>query len=107
MTTPNQLETVLQEIDAIKAEIQETKVALAAARDPADVASSRQQLEDLNKKRIFLLELQTTVLRNQASGEHCLQLSLCQHLIRLAFVRGLKTLKALLTSMLALVKTVL
>ena len=72
MTTPSQLQTVRREIADIKAEILETKKALAAAQAPADVAFLRQQLGDLNKEKIVLNERQNILLQGQKSGEHCL-----------------------------------
>jgi len=65
MTSPSQLETVQKEIDDVKAEILETKEALAAAQRDADVHFLRKQLEQLREKENILLQ-------GQASGEHCL-----------------------------------
>ncbi len=71
MTTPSQLELVRKEIEDVKAEIQETKEALAAARRDADVDFLRKQLEQLNKKENILLEEKNILLQGQASGQHC------------------------------------
>jgi len=72
MTSPSQLETVQKEIDDVKAEILETKEALAAAQRDADVLFLRKQLEQLRKEKEQLREEENILLQGQASGEHCL-----------------------------------
>ncbi len=72
MTTPSQLETVRKEIDNVKAQILETKGALAAARRDADVDILRKQLEQLNQKENILREEKNILLQGQASGQHWL-----------------------------------
>jgi len=79
MTSASQLETVEKEIDDVKAEILETKDALAAAQHDADVHFLRKQLEQLRKKEEQLRkkeeqlrEKENILLQGQASGEHCL-----------------------------------
>ena len=71
MTIPSQLETLRGEIDEIKAEILDTKKALAAAQEPADIALLRQRLLDLGEQNNLRLEQQNRLLR-QASGEQWL-----------------------------------
>ena len=72
MTSASQLETVEKEIDDVKAEILETKDALAAAQHDADVHFLRKQLEQLRKEKEQLREKENILLQGQASGEHCL-----------------------------------
>jgi len=72
MTSPSQLGTVQKEIDDVKAEILETKDALAAAQHDADVHFLRKQLEQLRKEKEQLREKENILLQGQASGEHCL-----------------------------------
>ena len=54
MTALSQLETIRNEIDDLKAEILNTKEALANAQDAADVDFLRKQLERLHKEKIIL-----------------------------------------------------
>ena len=80
MTTPSQLGTLREKIDKVEAKIPKIEEALAAAQAPADIAFLRQQLGDLNKKKIILREQETILLQGQASGEHrlpCYLLSPC------------------------------
>ena len=72
MTTPNQLETDREEIDIVKAEIRDTKEALAAARRDADIDFLRQQLHQLRKEGEQLRDKEIILLQGQASGQHCL-----------------------------------
>ena len=72
MTTPSQLGTLCGKIDRLEAEILDTEKALSAAREPADIAFLRKQLEQLNNKRNLLQEEKNIFLQGQASGEHCL-----------------------------------
>lgn len=71
MTSLSQLETVQKEIDDVKAEILETKEALATAQHDSDIKFLRQQLHQLRKKEEQLRE-ERILLQGQASGEHCL-----------------------------------
>ena len=70
MTTPSPLVTLRGKIDALEAEILDTKKTLAEAQAPADITFWRQQLGDLNKEKIILREQETILLRGQVSGEH-------------------------------------
>lgn len=72
MTTPSQLGTLRGKIDGLEEEILDTKKALAAAHEPADIAFLRQRLGALDKKEIVLREEKNILLQGQASGEHCL-----------------------------------
>ncbi len=68
MTSHNQLQADQQEIDSVKAEIQQTKQDLAKAKadnDSKEVDFLRKRLEQLDKKENILL-------RAQAPGRHCL-----------------------------------
>ena len=70
MTTPSPLVTLRGKIDALEAEILDTKKTLAEAQAPADITFWRQQLGDLNKEKIILREQETILLRGQMSGGH-------------------------------------
>ena len=72
MTAPSQLEIVRREIADIKAEILETKEALAAAQEPADTTFWRKLLEQLNRQLSSLREQETVFLQGQLLGEQCL-----------------------------------
>ena len=56
MTHPSQLEIVRSEIADIKAEILNTREALAAAQGITDIDFLRKQLEQLNNTRNLLLQ---------------------------------------------------
>ncbi|KAL0023869.1 hypothetical protein WJX79_001963 [Trebouxia sp. C0005] len=68
MTTPSQLGTLRGKIDGLEEEILDTKKALAAAHEPADIAFLRQRLGALDKKEIVLREEKNILLQGQASG---------------------------------------
>ena len=84
MTTPSQLGTLRGKIEGLEAEKLDTKKAVAAAQEPGNIAFLRQQLGDLNKEEIVLLEQENILLQGHASGEQCLLCYLCHHLAELA-----------------------
>ncbi len=83
------MQAVQQEIDSVKAEIQETKQELAAAEQAGDGA----KVDFLHKAVSSLREKQTILLRTPAPGQHCspcqnwleLHTSVCAHRVRAHF----------------------
>ncbi|KAL3131323.1 hypothetical protein ABBQ38_000612 [Trebouxia sp. C0009 RCD-2024] len=67
MTTPSELETVRKEIHDLKAEILNTKEALAGAHVAADVDFLCKQLERLHTEKIVLQEKENILLQGHAS----------------------------------------
>ncbi len=75
MTSHSQLQAVQQEIDSVKAEIQETKQELATAEQAGDedrVDFLRNSLVELRRQLPGLREKENILLRAQAPGQHCL-----------------------------------
>ncbi len=68
MTSHSQLQAAQQEVDSVKAEIQQIKQDLATAEQAEDGA----RVDFLRKLLLSLREQQNILLRVQASGQHCL-----------------------------------
>ncbi len=83
MPSHSQVQAVQQEIDSVKAEIQDTKQELAAAEqagDGAKVDFLRNRLQLLDMKENNLREEKNILLKAQATGQPCL---LCLDLLNL------------------------
>ncbi len=68
MTSHSQLLAAQQEMDSVKAEIQQVKQDLATAEQAGDGA----RVDFLRKLLLSLREQQNILLRVPASGQHCL-----------------------------------